>query len=146
VLIPIIDIRASMLNKTTLSAICALVHIATRESNAVFSPRILAASTNRLPVWRRSGPREFAVEDLVAEGPGTLAPAPAHASRGQGARTKDGWAVVILRPLPDRLSPRQRSQIAFAAWEGPAKETGARRMRTGSIPPAVRGGQWSLPL
>jgi DMSO reductase family type II enzyme heme b subunit len=90
---------------------------------------------------RRAGPREFPVEDLVAEGPGTLAPAQTHASRGQGARTKDGWAVVILRPLPDGLSPKQRTQIAFAVWEGSAKEAGARKMRTGWIPLAVKEAQ-----
>lgn len=87
---------------------------------------------------RRVGPREFAVEDLVAEGPGSLSPAPGSVSRGQGTRTEEGWTVVIKRPLPQGLTPKVRTQIAFAVWEGSAKEAGARKMRSGWIPLAVR--------
>ncbi len=86
----------------------------------------------------RAGPRDSPVEDLVAEGPGTLSPAGARQSRGKGARTNDGWAVVIARKLPEGLGPNKRTQIAFAVWEGSSKETGARKMRTGWIPLAVR--------
>ncbi len=87
---------------------------------------------------RRSGPRESAVEDLIAEGPGTLSPAGSRSSRGQGSRTKDGWAVVIARKIPEGLAPNVRTQIAFAVWEGAQQETGARKMRTGWIPLAMR--------
>lgn len=109
---------------------------------------------------RRSGPRQSAVEDLVAEGPGTLAPAPAAGSKGQGARTRDGWAVVISRRLPEGLAPQPppaqergpaagqraalvgpRTQIAFAVWEGSQQEAGARKMRTGWIPLSLRVGK-----
>lgn len=88
---------------------------------------------------RRVGPRESAVEDMVAEGPGTLSPVSASTSRGGGVRTKDGWAVVIARKLPQGLAPNVRTQIALAVWEGSAQETGARKMRTGWIPLAMRG-------
>lgn len=94
------------------------------------------------PAWamgnRRVGPRETPVEDMVAEGPGTLAPAASTTSRGQGVRTKDGWRVVIVRKLPEGLAPKVRTQVAFAVWEGSAQEAGARKMRTGWIPLAVR--------
>jgi len=53
-------------------------------------------------------------------------------------RTKGGWAVVITRPLPDGLSPRSRTQIAFAVWNGGAGEVGARKMRTGWVPLSMR--------
>lgn len=87
---------------------------------------------------RRVGPRESPVEDLVAEGPGTLSPAAARQSRGGGVRTKDGWAVVIVRKLPEGLAPNRRTQIAFAVWEGGSQEAGSRKMRTGWIPFAMK--------
>ncbi len=89
----------------------------------------------------RGGPRTAAVEDLVAEGPGSLAPAPSTTSRGKGVRTKDGWSVVIARKIPDGLSMQSRTQIAFAVWEGSAREAGARKMRTGWIGLSMRGAQ-----
>ena len=81
-----------------------------------------------------AGPRDRPVQDLVAEGPGTLAPRPSGDSNGRGQRTPDGWAVVIRCKLPDGLSPQNGSQIAFAIWEGGRQEVGARKMRTGWIP------------
>lgn len=80
------------------------------------------------------GPRDRAVEDLLAEGPGTLAPADVQHSEGQGLRSDDGWQVVITRPLPDGLSPGRRTQVAFAVWEGAHDEVGARKMRSAWIP------------
>jgi len=83
----------------------------------------------------RTGPRDSSVEEMIAEGPGTLSPSKTfNNSRGNGARTKDGWHVVISRNAPQGLAPRQRTQIAFAVWEGSHKEVGARKMRTGWIP------------
>jgi DMSO reductase family type II enzyme heme b subunit len=88
---------------------------------------------------RRGGARTSAVEDLVAEGPGTLSPAGATRARGRGIRTSDGWAVVIVRPLPDGLTATTPSIIAFAVWEGSKQEAGARKMRTAWIPLSIRG-------
>lgn len=87
----------------------------------------------------RGAERTSAVEDLIAEGPGTLTPAPAPLSRGLGVRTADGWAVVIVRPLPDGLAPASRTSVAFAVWQGSAGEAGARKMRTGWVPISMRG-------
>jgi hypothetical protein len=88
---------------------------------------------------RRAGPREQAVEDLMAEGPGTLSPAPPAGSKGRGVRTEHGWSVVIARRIPRGLTANSRSQIAFAIWEGSRQEAGARKMRTGWIPLSLKG-------
>jgi DMSO reductase family type II enzyme heme b subunit len=86
-----------------------------------------------------AGPRETPVEDLIAEGPGTLAPAPSSSSKGRGQRTPEGWTVVITRRLPSGFSAETASQVAFAIWEGGQEEVGARKMRTGWIPLAMKG-------
>ena len=100
---------------------------AQREMEARYAPA--RALGNRM-----SGPRERPVEDLIAEGPGTLTPAQATGSGGRGRRTDTGWSVLITRPMPDGLAPGKRSQVAFAVWEGSDQEAGARKMRTGWIP------------
>jgi hypothetical protein len=87
---------------------------------------------------RRQGPRESPVESLLAEGPGTLTPNPALAVKGNGVRTKEGWAVVIVRPVPEGLAPKTRTSIAFAVWKVANKEGGARKMRSGWAPLAIR--------
>lgn len=107
---------------------------AQKEMSTLYSPAGGAGN-------RRAGPRETPVEDLVAEGPGTLSPAPSQSSRGFGARTADGWAVVIRKNLSESITPDMRTQVAFAIWEGSAHEAGARKMRTGWIPLVVRGAQ-----
>jgi len=86
------------------------------------------------------GPRERAVEDLLGRGPGTLEPLLEQRSRGRGARTATGWQVVIVRPLPSRLAPGGRSEIAFAVWDGDKQEVGARKMRSAWVPLAVETG------
>lgn len=90
---------------------------------------------------RRSGRRESPVEDMVAEGPGTLTRAEKTTSKGKGLRTKDGWMVVLSRRVPEGLVPRARTQIAFAVWEGSHGEVGSRKMRTGWIPLLMQGGK-----
>jgi DMSO reductase family type II enzyme heme b subunit len=80
------------------------------------------------------GPREKPVQDLIAEGPGTITPAPASHSEGKGKYGKTGWAVVLSRPLPAGLAPGGRSQVAFAVWEGSRQEVGSRKMRSGWTP------------
>lgn len=86
-----------------------------------------------------AGPRERPVQDLIANGPGTLEPGPATDSDGMGRRTETGWAVVLTRRLPNGVTPGGRGQIAFAVWEGSHDEVGARKMRTGWIPLVVEG-------
>ncbi len=86
---------------------------------------------------RMAGPRERPVEDLIAEGPGTLTTAGTADSTGKGQRTENGWSVVISRKLPQGMSAGKRSQVAFAVWEGSHQEAGARKMRTGWVPIVV---------
>ena len=86
-----------------------------------------------------AGPRQKPVEDLVAEGPGTLAPGPAAGSNGKGVKTPTGWSVVVSRRLPSGVTAPGRSQVAFAVWEGADEEAGARKMRTVWIPFNLEG-------
>lgn len=81
------------------------------------------------------------VQDLIAEGPGTLSPAPAQQSRGAGARSATGWTVMLVRPTPAGLTPGRRTQVAFAVWNGALDEVGARKMRSVWIPIAVEKGR-----
>jgi DMSO reductase family type II enzyme heme b subunit len=80
-----------------------------------------------------AGPRKSPVQDLVAEGPGSLAPAASNESKGCGKRTPKGWAVVISRRLPNEIVADVVPQIAFAVWDGAKQEVGARKMRTAWI-------------
>jgi hypothetical protein len=81
-----------------------------------------------------AGPRKTPVQDLVAEGPGTITPAANCESRGCGKRTPEGWAVVLIRRLPAGLTPTVSTQVAVAVWQGVQEEAGSRKMRTGWIP------------
>jgi hypothetical protein len=80
---------------------------------------------------RMEGPRKRPVQDLLASGPGTLRPAARTVSSGKGVHTRDGWEVVIRRPLPGKVT---RSHVALAVWQGAAGEVGARKMRSAWIP------------
>jgi hypothetical protein len=79
------------------------------------------------------GPRDNPVQDLIAEGPGTLAPAETTTSKGSGQRNENGWSVVITRQLPKGVDSDAPAQVAFAIWNGAKDEVGARKMRTGWI-------------
>ena len=81
-----------------------------------------------------AGPRKTPVQDLIAEGPGTITPAPNSESRGCGKRTPEGWAVVLIRRLPAGLTPTLPTQVAMAVWRGSEEEAGPRKMRTGWVP------------
>jgi hypothetical protein len=87
-----------------------------------------------------AGPRTSPVEDLLAEGPGSLEPAQEQRSSGTGRRSATGWDVVICRPLPEGLTAGARTQVAFAVWQGAKDEVGARKMRTAWIPLAIEEG------
>lgn len=87
---------------------------------------------------RRQGPRESPVESLIAEGPGTLSPNPSLVVKGRGEHTKEGWSVMMVRPLPEGLAPKARTSVAFAVWQGANKEAGARKMRSGWAPLAMQ--------
>jgi DMSO reductase family type II enzyme heme b subunit len=81
-----------------------------------------------------AGPRTTPTQDLIAQGPGTISPAPKSYSAGLGKRTGGGWAVVVSRPLPKGLVKGTDTQVAFAVWEGSQSEAGSRKMRSIWIP------------
>jgi len=85
-----------------------------------------------------SGPRESAVQALLAQGPGTLEADDSTKVDGRGEYVNGHWTVVITRPLPAGLRNATNSQVAFAVWEGSHDESGARKMRTGWVPLARR--------
>jgi hypothetical protein len=88
-----------------------------------------------------AGPRKSPLQDLYAEGPGTLRLADKSISTGVGKRSKEGWTVLLLRPLPQGVQAGGRTQVAFAVWEGSRQEVGARKMRSAWIPLALGASQ-----
>lgn len=79
------------------------------------------------------------VEDLVAEGFGTLAPARSR-SGGRGVHRDGRWHVVIWRPLdvdpdpPTALRPGVSTHLAVAVWDGEWMHRGSRKMRSVWVP------------
>lgn len=76
--------------------------------------------------------RTSAVEELVAEGFGTLTAYPEQKAEGRGVLVDSRWSVVIVMPLrggPNKasLSPGGISRLALAAWDGGAGQRGARK-------------------
>lgn len=82
--------------------------------------------------------RSVPVQDLIAEGPGTITAAAQTTSKGVGKRSGDGWVVVITRRLPGGFDELKNSQVAFAVWNGSHEEVGARKMRTAWISLSVK--------
>jgi hypothetical protein len=79
------------------------------------------------------------VQDLLAEGPGTITPAAETVSDGNGDWKLRQWNVVITRPVPADVRASKRTQVAFAIWNGSRQEVGARKMRTLWIPLSLGG-------
>ncbi|WP_029133574.1 chlorate reductase subunit gamma [Sedimenticola selenatireducens] len=74
--------------------------------------------------WRADG----RTQNLIAKGFGTATPVPSEGLRSASVRTRDGWEVVISRPLQVKaeegatLQGRSTMPIAFAAWDGENQE------------------------
>lgn len=79
------------------------------------------------------------VQDLTAEGPGTLRPASEKLTTGGGRRSDGGWSVYFRRPLPGKIVPGESTRLALAVWQGANQEVGSRKMRSGWIPLRVDG-------
>ncbi len=84
-----------------------------------------------------AGPRQQPVQDLLAEGPGSLSPTTKSQSTGSGKRGPKGWSVMIVRPMPTGVGAGKRGQVAFAVWDGGQGEVGARKMRSVWLPLAL---------
>lgn len=73
------------------------------------------------------------VLDQMAEGWGSMTVKPDQHALGTGIYRDGGWHVVITRPMVSddvnapRLAPGDRTVVAFAVWEGGAREVGARK-------------------
>jgi DMSO reductase family type II enzyme heme b subunit len=83
--------------------------------------------------------RNGAVQEMLAEGFGSAAAAPAQKASGRGVWTAGRWRTTIARPLAEgpgavNLQPGQKTYIAFAVWDGAERHMGARKMRSGWIP------------
>lgn len=104
---------------------------AQKELQALYSPARSLGNTS-------AGPRTSPVQDLLAEGPGTISVDPQGSSSGQGRRTPDGWVVIIVRKLPFEINQQTSTQVAFAVWDGARQEVGARKMRTGWTPLSIQ--------
>lgn len=83
-------------------------------------------ATNAVNLWHwRADGRTL---NLLAKGFGTSTPVPTEGLRSASVRTKDGWEVVLSRPLrakPDEgadLQGRRTIPIGFAAWDGGNQE------------------------
>lgn len=74
--------------------------------------------------WRADG----RTQNLLAKGFGTSTVVPSQALKSAAMRTRDGWAVVLSRPLKvtaeegASLPGRGTVPIAFAAWDGNNQE------------------------
>lgn len=77
--------------------------------------------------------RTVPVEELIAEGFGTLTTQRRQNALGRGVWHDGTWSVVLMRPLKssDTQDPALRAgvpvSIAFAIWEGGHKNVGARK-------------------
>lgn len=80
------------------------------------------------------------VEDLTAEGFGTLRPDEAGASVGRGEHRDGKWYVVISRRLDiapgakTLIRPGQSTYVAIAVWNGSRDHRGSKKMRSVWIP------------
>jgi hypothetical protein len=93
------------------------------------------------PITRK---RTSSVDDLIAEGFGTLSFLPVQASKGWSSWQNFRWSVVILSPLVvadwpggPGLKTGQNSFVAFAVWDGSRKQAGSRKIRSVWTPLAL---------
>jgi hypothetical protein len=76
--------------------------------------------------------RTSSVEELVAEGFGTLTPLATQRGSGAGVHEDGRWKVALALPLErgeagDRLDPGSVWPVAFAVWRGHEENRGSRK-------------------
>ena len=82
---------------------------------------------------QRDTPRQTPIEELVAEGFGTLTSQKAQNAVGKGVWDNGVWRVVIVRPMltgdmsDAQLTPGEKTSIAFAVWDGGNREVDGRK-------------------
>jgi hypothetical protein len=81
------------------------------------------------------------VDEIVAEGFSTSSVQEGHGSAAKGAWANGEWTLVIVRPLAveggSTLSTNDKSNIAFAVWQGGKGEVGSRKSVTMTWTPVV---------
>lgn len=97
----------------------------TAETARSFYPGLAAG--NVLSQQKRTSP----VEEMMAEGFGTLTSLPAQRAAGRGINTKGRWRVTLGTPAPGEgipaLQPGTSVPIAFAVWDGGGQQRGGRK-------------------
>lgn len=106
-------------------------------ASAEMAKRYAPARATGNPITVR--PEGSTVEVLAAEGFGTTAPASLQVGSAIGRWREGRWATVITRPINTGqdlapLIPGTRTYMAVAVWDGAARHTGSRKMRSGWIP------------
>jgi DMSO reductase family type II enzyme heme b subunit len=96
------------------------------EASRVFYPALYVGN----PMASRT--RTSAVEELIAEGYGSLTPHAEQRAEGFGVQADGAWSVVIAMPLAGgqnkaRLRPGGKTLVAVAAWDGGIGNRGARK-------------------
>lgn len=76
--------------------------------------------------------RTTAVEELVAEGYGTVTSHAQQRAEGTGVHSGNGWMVTIVLPMSGgagqvSLAPGQTTSLAAAVWDGAKGDRGARK-------------------
>jgi hypothetical protein len=76
--------------------------------------------------------RTTSVEEMVAEGFGTLTTHKEQRAEGHGKLSNGHWSVVIVMPMNGgqnqaKLRPGQPTRVAVAAWDGSKGDRGARK-------------------
>lgn len=91
--------------------------------------------------------RVSSVDDLWAEGFGSLRPLAVQASKGSARWENGRWTVMISRPLAQAEWPGGKgfkkgdnTFAAFAVWDGSQNQAGSRKMRTAWVPFRLGGG------
>ncbi|MBF0518612.1 MAG: hypothetical protein HQK92_02700 [Nitrospirae bacterium] len=98
----------------------------TQEEKDMFIP-------GKAAVNPRSVPHKQIIEELNAEGPGTLKTKNVENTTGESHWSDGTWTLVIRRPLKvdDAVSAQlvvgKKTPIAFAVWEGERKESAGRK-------------------
>jgi DMSO reductase family type II enzyme heme b subunit len=87
--------------------------------------------------------RTSSVQDLMAEGFGSLTPRATQAATGTARHDGKRWHVVVTRPLKAtgesaaNLEAGASTHIAFAVWNGAQREVGARKAWAAWMPMQV---------
>ncbi len=87
-----------------------------------------------------SRPLHTPVLDQMAEGWGTMTVKPEQHAAGKGVWRDGRWRVAIVHPLAaggesdPHLEPGAQTSVAFAVWEGAAREVGARKAWSNWVP------------